>query len=408
MKSKFSWIRNATQGMQKAIPLFAMVALPVVVQAQPTPAPTTPEQTCGTTPTGALGANDTILDVFDKDGFTTIFDGSSFKGWWQNCNSGHTRDKVKGAIWKISPDHHAMYSTQRGTSGGHMLTKKKYLNYEIVFDFWPDYGNDGGFFNRTSAEGTCYQTVMDYLTGASLLGSYPEGKSLPIDHRPFVFTGEDGAGIGPIQNKGEAWQSITATLSPTTFGCPAGGCMAADWKNNWNTNDWNQIKIRYYGGVTNATRIHMQSFFRKNDTKPWIPVANDSVELGKTDPAGYIGFQVHGGGSFGGPAGNWYRNVKVRYLKDDGSAAPFVGPTSFSSQPDLKVYGIEATASALLGAIDVDYQMTLKDMNGRMLESFSGHAGAINHAFRTSARGLMILEIKSARGIASQRISRIR
>ena len=41
------------------------------------------------------------------------------------------------------------------------MTKKKFNNYEFVFDFWPDFGNDGGVFNRTPANGNCFQTVLD-------------------------------------------------------------------------------------------------------------------------------------------------------------------------------------------------------------------------------------------------------
>jgi len=62
--------------------------------AQPTPAPTGGDLLCspgGATPadTSAAAQLDTVVSARDADGFLNLFDGKSFKGWWQNCRSSH-------------------------------------------------------------------------------------------------------------------------------------------------------------------------------------------------------------------------------------------------------------------------------------------------------------------------------
>ena len=69
------------------------------------------------------------------------------------------------------------------------MTNKSYGNYELILDVWPSFGDDGGVFNRTTANGTCYQTTMDYIQGSSVGGVYFEGGYTGATRNvdPFVF-----------------------------------------------------------------------------------------------------------------------------------------------------------------------------------------------------------------------------
>jgi len=89
--------------------------------------------------------------------------------------------------------HGAIYSQQANTQAGSVLmTNKNWEHYELIFDFWPTWGNDAGVFNRVVATGTTagrtYQTGLDYKQGSSVGGSYGEGGygnfNIPIPREP--------------------------------------------------------------------------------------------------------------------------------------------------------------------------------------------------------------------------------
>jgi Domain of Unknown Function (DUF1080) len=378
----------------------------VSIWAQPA-TPTTPDYLCSATP-GVLGVNDTMPNVFNDSGFTDLFDGSSWKGWWQNCQSGHSTDKVNGAVWKLSPENKAIYSTQRGNSGGLLLTKKKYGNYEVQFDIWPSYGNDGGWFNRVSVTGVCYQTVMDYIQASAFGATWGEGGYTGRDLRPFAFNGNDSTLTIPGNTGTQGWTAWTATQNPTSFGCSAAGCNQADWRKLWNLHSWNTMRIRFYGGLTAGGKVHMFSWFRKDATAPWVPLWADS--LAHTDPASFMGLQVHGGGRFGGEKGNWYRNIMMRYLDDNGKILNIgsVGVAPKLAVLDNDLYEIKAVANTLVGRVDMDHEITVSNANGRVLETFTGRAGKFSHALSAKTSGLLYVDIKTSIGSVHQQVNQVR
>lgn len=371
---------------------------------QPT-APSTPDAPCSPIPAGAA-INDTVPSVPDAEGFYNLFDGSSFKGWWNSCLTGHSGGSSQGAVFRVDPEKKAIYSTQRGGTGGVLMTRHKFTNYEIVFDFWPDFDNDGGLFNRTTADGNCYQTVLDYIGGGSLLGSWGEGGFTSMDYRPFSFQDTENDVSIPGNGNGESsnWTKITAKLNPAAYGCPATGCVQADWRRLWDANDWNQVTIKFYGGAAaNTGNIHMKSYFRKIGAAAWVPVVADTI-LKQVVPAGYIGLQVHGGGRFNGKNGTWYRNMKWRPLNDKGEPlAPVVAarPLAAKTGPEFRI-----GSGYLFGKIDSDHEILVRDMRGRTVERFSGKAGTFSYPFTSPVHGWLTLKVKTAGGWSSQRVFR--
>ena len=375
------------------------------VFAQPTPAPTTPDAPCSAEPSGAA-LTDTVVSSPDDSGYYSLFDGT-FKGWWQSCETGHSSGNSQGAIFRLGSDNGtpAIYSMNRqpGNIGGVLMTKKKFANYEFVFDFWPDFGNDGGVFNRTNVRGDAYQTVLDYLSSGSVGGMWGEGGyQSSRDIRPWTYGNENTISIPGGAN---GWTSITSKLNPTSYGCPATGCIQADYLRLWDVDGWNQIKIQFYGGHAAGTgNVHMKSYFRKVGATVWVPILQDTT-LSVLTPPGYIGLQVHNGNRFNGAKGSWYKNVKWRPMTDQGEVVknPTVGVQQ--SAPEFK-YDIKATSSALVGAIAVDYEILVQDLSGKTVESFRGTAGKINHAFKSNAQGWLSIQIKTANGVASSRVIR--
>lgn len=368
--------------------------------AQPTPAPTTGDLACKEE--ANVVGTDTVASAPDADGYLSLFDGT-FKGWFQSCKTTHSSGSNVGAIFRIgtADGKPAIYSTQRGSgTGGIMMTNKKFTNYEIVFETWPDYGNDAGLFNRTTIAGKCFQTVLDYIGGASVGGTWGEGGFTGRDLRPWAYNGENnitipGNGNGELSN----WTTITQKLKASTepnIPCAASGCVASDYKTLWDIEGWNDMKVQFYGGTAANGKIHMKSWFKKPADKIWVPIIQDSG-LTQTVPAGYIGLQVHGGGRFGGPKGTWYRNIRWRPIDDQGA---IVVPVRAPGGTPMRApnYKFTADASVISGAIDMDYSIAVMDAAGRNLESFSGKAGAVNHRFATNARGVLFLSLKTAFG----------
>lgn len=392
----------------KALAISGSMAM-VSAWAQPTPAPTTGDLKC--TEEANVVGTDTVASVPDADGYLNLFDGT-FKGWFQSCKTGHSAEnRAQGAIFRIgtADGKPAVYSTQRGTSGGIMMTNKKFTNYEIVIDFWPDYGNDGGLFNRTPIDGICFQTVMDYISSGSVGGTWGEGGYPSRDFRPWKYNSETSLEISGDYS----WTTTTQKLKATTekdIPCASTGCTQADYLSLWDTDGWMMLKVQFYGGLTTASNVHMKSWFKKPAAKVWVPIIQDTT-LNHATPAGYLGLQVHHGGRFGGPRGTWYRGVKWRPLDDKGVVLPgYTGGTTGNVVPPqgghAPAFKFTASAAAITGMIDTDYSITVQDVFGRTLETFSGKAGAVQHPFTTSARGVLFLNLKTAFGIQTARVVR--
>lgn len=339
----------------------------------------------------------------DDSGFSPLFDGTSFKGWWESCQSHHSSgDKVKGGKFLIDAANHAIYSDQEpnGNAGGLLLTNKKFSNYELVFEYWPTFGNDGGIFNRTTADGKCYQTTLDYLTGSSVGGSFGEQLSPSWNTDPYKFNGS------ATNVTVATWTTFTSSQSPTKFGCSSGGCVASDWPKIWDVNGWNQVRIKLYGGLATGKTMHMDSWVRdmKTPNKPWVPILSETHNI--VQPPNYIGIQIHGGsGSWGGATGNWTRNIKWTPLDDNGVRTWVPSVTlrnTLNAAP-----GLTAAQNSLQGSAEEDFTINIRDVSGKMLESFSGHAGSFQHEFASSSRGILMVEMKTAHSARTLRVTRL-
>lgn len=399
-------MKSVLKNAAKAMAISGSIAM-VSAWAQPTPAPTGGDLACKEE--ANVVATDTVVSAPDAEGYLNLFDGT-FKGWFQSCLTGHSSSNTRqGAVFRIGTvdGKPAIYSTQRGSAGGVMMTNKKFSNYEIIIDFWPDYGNDGGLFNRTTIKGNAFQTVLDYIGGGSVGGMWAEGgyTGRTRDIRPWTYNSETSVGMS-----GEySWTNTTKKLMAAglKLPCPTTGCTQSEYLKLWDVDGWNQMKVQFYGGLTAASNVHMKSWFKKPGDSLWIPIFQDTT-LNFATPASYIGLQVHGGGRFGGKNGTWYRSIRWRPLDDNGNILP--GYVVGAKQPPHRMrapnYTLASGAYALTGTIDMDYTITVRDAAGRRLESFSGRAGAVRHPFATASRGILFLDLRTAYGVQTARVVR--
>src|SRR6187399_902391 len=122
------------------------------------------------------------------DGFEAIFDGKTLNGWHVSAKSGHSRTSknTTGGDWKVVDG--AITGTQDiPGNGGIVLTDKKYSEFEITLEMNNDFGPDSGLFLRCTEDGKCYQGLIDFHSGGSLMGLYGEGLGGKPHFRFFNF-----------------------------------------------------------------------------------------------------------------------------------------------------------------------------------------------------------------------------
>lgn len=231
-----------------------------------------------------------------NEGFTTIFDGQSLKGWHVSTKSGHSRVSggTSGGTWEVKDG--AITGTQNPPkNGGLLLTDELYGEFEVIVEMNNDFGPDSGLFLRSTEDGKCYQALVDFHKGGSLMGIYGEGLGGKPHVRFFSFLDTPDA--------------ITLHPDRTPSGIPVD---VEGWKKLWKVGQWNELRARITGGdkPTITTWINGVKIMEWTETEARLPVK------------GSIGLQVHGGGDAKDYDGKFvrYRNVRVKKLGAEAAA----------------------------------------------------------------------------------------
>jgi hypothetical protein len=302
-------------------------------------------------------------------GFVGIFNGTDFKGWWNDCHGEDANhSNSQGGIYKVDPVAKAMYTQQApsGAGGGALATNKKYDNQEVILEYWADFGNDAGLYHRMADNAKAYQTVIDYKPKNCIGGSYPqemEDLGPSFYNCSYKFGSSETAPFSGTE--GNAGITDKSTL------------VAADM---YDPNGWNELRTKMWGNPP-----HHQAFMRKLGSTKWIQTLNvtwPSFYSKALSGTGYTAIQVHGNGYWNTTTvGNWYRNIRVRPLDNNG--VPLPGPTAVKSQPEFSSK-LSLSAGVLSGELDKDYDVKVTDLSGKILDSFHADAGKISHAFGSS------------------------
>jgi hypothetical protein len=215
----------------------------------------------------------------DDQGFVSIFDGKTLKGWHVSSKTGHGT----GGRWVVE-DGAIVGSQDRPGNGGIVITDAKYGNFEVVLEMKNDFGPDSGLFLRSTENGKAYQALIDYHRDGNLMGIYGEGFPKPFVDRNFSFTDKPS--------------EIKAMDSP--FPLPV---SPEKWPEFWKHGQWNELRARIVGNPpTIDTWINGVQFMHWTDK-----------EKQKHHPdEGGIALQVHGGGY---PGGVDLTKLYVRYRK---------------------------------------------------------------------------------------------
>lgn len=230
---------------------------------------------------------DTDKNRDKEEGFVSIFDGKSLKGWKVSAETGHSRasKNKSGGKWYVDEKEKAIFGTQdiKG-NGGIIITEEEYGDFEVRLDMRNDYGPDSGLFLRSNVKGQAYQAMIDYHAKGNLMGVYGEGLG-GFGTRNFTF----GDKVTEIKE------------DKSTFALPI---KPEKWAEFWKHGEWNELAARIEGNPPKIT-----TWIKGVKFMEW----QDDAKKPRHQAKGGIALQVHGGGDHTKEFVR-YRNVRVKKL----------------------------------------------------------------------------------------------
>ncbi|MDH6534144.1 DUF1080 domain-containing protein [Parabacteroides sp. 52] len=222
----------------------------------------------------------------DSEGWITIFDGETFKGW-----RGYNKTKVPGK-WTVDENAIKFNGSGGGEAqdgdGGDLIFDHKFKNFELEFEWKVAKGSNSGVF-----------ILAQEIEGQPIYVSSPEYQILDNVNHPDAKLGVDG-------------NRMSASLYDM---------IPAKPQNSKPFGEWNKSKILCYKG----TVVHYQNDKAVVEYHLWTdqwktlldnskfskenwPAAYDLLlECGGPNREGLIGLQDHGDDV-------WFRNIKVKVL----------------------------------------------------------------------------------------------
>lgn len=226
----------------------------------------------------------------DKEGYITLFDGTSLEGW-----RGYGKDHVP-ARWTIE-DGCLKFSEGQG-EGGDIIFAHKFKNFILEVDWKISKGGNSGIFYLAQEAKGVNDKGEEYLE--PIYVSAPEYQLLDNENHPDAKMGVDGN-----RKSGSLYDMLPAKPQ----NCKPYG-------------EWNSVKIV----VDNGTVTHYQNGAQVVQYKLWTPEWTQLLQnskfsekawpsafklldnCGGANHEGLIGFQDHGNTL-------WLRNIRVKELK---------------------------------------------------------------------------------------------
>lgn len=234
--------------------------------------------------------------VADKDGFITLFDGKTLKGW--RC---YGKDEA-GSDWNVEDGAIHLKGSGNGegggANGGDLIFAHKFKNFELTFEYKISKGGNSGVFYLAQEVTTVQNGEETYLP---IWQSASEYQVLDNANHPDAKLGVDGN-----RQSASLYDMIPAKPQNAK---PYG--------------EWNTAKIMVYKG----TVVHGQNGENVVEYHLWTPKWTEMLQnskfkedgdfpiaykllnnMGGENHEGYIGFQDHGDDV-------WYRNIKIKEMK---------------------------------------------------------------------------------------------
>ncbi len=264
----------------------------------------------GVTVTAAVVAGGPFTGLMAKpvpeDGFTSLFDGVSLKGWHKNPKRvGHGT----GGIWRAEEGAITGEQDPPGSgNGGILLTDKKFGDFDLRLDINPDWGCCSGLFLRSTETGQCIQMMVDYHDAGNIGHIYGEGTG-GFNTRPFDIFGKLDA-----QKKLVGYTAKPSGGSgklPKTYSIDG-----AKWCQIYKPNAWNSVRVLCQGEYPKITTWINGEKVTEFDGATYAGPGYNKEQVAKTlGKEGHIAVQIHGGKSWPKGAKCRWKNIRIRELR---------------------------------------------------------------------------------------------
>jgi hypothetical protein len=240
----------------------------------------------------------------DKEGYISLFDGKTLKGWHKNPKRiGHGT----GGQWYVEAGAIVGEQDPPGSgNGGILLTDHKFGNFELLIDMNHDWGPCSGLFLRSNDRGQCLQMMVDYHNGGNIGHIYGEGTG-GFNSRAFNIDGK-------LENGKLASIVSSAHKAAEQHGCLF-TCTPEQWIKAWKIGDWNTIKVTCVGKYPLVTTWINGVKICEFDAASYKGRGYDKEGVYKTlGDQGSIAVQVHGGGGWPKGAKVRWKNIRIKPL----------------------------------------------------------------------------------------------
>ena len=240
--------------------------------------------------------------------YESLFDGRTLAGWHTNpARIGHGT----GGQWTVVDGAIVGQQDPPGSgNGGLLLSDRKFDDFDLMVDAFPDWGPCSGVFFRCTDAGAGFQVYVDYHDGGNvghLRGEMPGSFAI----MPFKIKG--------LLNDQKQLTGFETYPDPRAAKWPDGVysycCTADAWLAAWKVNTWNTLRIRSVGKFPTVTTwvngVKMCEFNGATSTLPSYDKDRVHSLLGNK---GSIGLQVHGGKGWPKGAVCRWKNIRIREL----------------------------------------------------------------------------------------------
>ena len=164
------------------------------------------------------------------DGFVSLFDGKTLKGWHVSAKTGHsgTSKHKSGGRWVVE-DGAITGSQDIPGNGGIVITDEQFGDFEVSIEMKNDFGPDSGLFLRSTEDGKAWQAMIDYHKDGNLMGIYGEGLGGQPHVRNYNFKDK----VTEIEEKKTGEHDVALPIKPES------------WPYFWRADQWNGRRKRF-------------------------------------------------------------------------------------------------------------------------------------------------------------------
>lgn len=237
---------------------------------------------------GALGQEPTR-----KDGFRSLFDGVSLKGWKRSPRS---LAQPSLGIWTVQDGFISGGQDPPGSGiGSYLVSEETFGDFELMIDARPDWPADTGVLVRTNAQGNIgYQVLLDHRPHGGIGGYY--GNGLGSWHAwDYGFTAEKDAQGNLVRLiPGPAAEPAKGNFTvPLDYAAPV-----EEFLKVWKPGGWNTFRIRCVGELPHLTTWINGTRIAELDTaKMKAPKWDPKDVFEKYGRSGHIALEVHSNGA---------------------------------------------------------------------------------------------------------------